>query len=256
VPIRDAPRHDEPSGVSQDQIGQQAQEEQCGRRRRDARCWCGAVTMSAPFRATSASPIGQQRPRTSRSRPDRPHAAAVTQIAGCRARASGARSPHVHMQTTPFSVSFGESSPGPPWLSVGPPLVSASGLGGERQSDRECPNGDGAAATSAGLGPRGALGFTRLRGTGSLAARYRPARSCLCIACAPRSAWRCCWSSISPVCSDAIAIIALSCRSSSGRESRALAREFPSAHRRTVVEVRGELCSGIWVALAASHGPS
>lgn len=40
-----------------------------------------------------------------------------------------------------------------------------------------------------------ALGFTRLRGTGSLAARYRPARSCLCTPCALRTAWRCCWSS-------------------------------------------------------------
>ena len=48
-----------------------------------------------------------------------------------------------------------------------------------RQSAACCRIGDGAAATSAGLDRRGALGFTRSRGTGALAARYRTARSYL-----------------------------------------------------------------------------
>ena len=38
----------------------------------------------------------------------------------------------------------------PRCLSVGPALMSASGSGGERQSDRECPCGDGAEAARAG----------------------------------------------------------------------------------------------------------
>jgi len=44
------------------------------------------------------------------------------------------------------------------------PRPRTLGCGRERESRPDCRTGDGAAATSAGLGPRGALGFTRLRG--------------------------------------------------------------------------------------------
>ena len=40
----------------------------------------------------------------------------------------------------------------PRCLSVGPALMSASGSGGERQSDRECPYGDNAESTQPGYG--------------------------------------------------------------------------------------------------------
>jgi hypothetical protein len=64
-------------------------------------------------------------------------------VAGCRAHANGARLPSVHMQTT----KLGDSSAGAAEARrVAYPLVralmSASGPGGERQSDRECPCGD------------------------------------------------------------------------------------------------------------------
>jgi hypothetical protein len=62
-------------------------------------------------------------------------------VAGCRARASGDRLPSVHMQTTRIGLSSASAVPGRGAIRF---LVAASGLGSERQSDRECPPGDDA----------------------------------------------------------------------------------------------------------------
>jgi hypothetical protein len=73
-------------------------------------------------------------------------------VDGCRTHAAAARLPSVHMQTNKCGRQLGRRRRGAPrCLSVGPALMSASGPGGERQSDRECPCGDYAEAAVVGV---------------------------------------------------------------------------------------------------------
>jgi hypothetical protein len=80
----------------------------------------------------------------------RPHVAAVTQIADCRAHAMGARSMSVHMQAAEPGLSSDSrgARTDPALPAVGSLPRPASGVAGERHSDRECPNGDNWLSTS------------------------------------------------------------------------------------------------------------
>jgi hypothetical protein len=63
----------------------------------------------------------------------------VSHVAVSRARTNDARSPVVRMQTTQLGL---VSAAPAALLTVSTSLMSALVSGGERQSDRECPNGE------------------------------------------------------------------------------------------------------------------
>ena len=79
---------------------------------------CGKRQSSSRATAGRAAHIGQKPPRAGGTPGSSIPAAGIAQIAESGARASGAKSPPVHMQTTPFGISFVER-PWPPCLSVG-----------------------------------------------------------------------------------------------------------------------------------------